>query len=147
MLPNLTNWEKMNWKINVQNLRGLWHRNKRPNILPAIRVREAEEKEAGVEQIFQGLHAPEVKQTPKRIKPRKMTPKLIILNLLRSKDKKKIFLKVGEKQHLAHKRNDLNDSMFFIRNHRGQKKVSQQFSSVKRKESSVQNPVSSENIL
>lgn len=64
-------------KIIVKRLWDLWDWNERSDILPAIRVPKVDEKEAGAEQGFKDLQVHEAEQTPKRISPKKSTPRPI----------------------------------------------------------------------
>ena len=85
------------------SLRDLWDKIKCTNI-QIIGVPEEEEKKKGYEKIFEEIivenfpnmekeivnHVQEVKRVPYRIKPRRNTPRHILIKLTKTKNKKRI---------------------------------------------------------
>ena len=78
-------------------------------------------------------------KTPKKMNSIKSTPRYKTAKLLK--------LKTEQKSLESSERENSNDSDFLIRSHGGQKEVTQQFSDAEKKELSIQNLISRENIL
>lgn len=68
------------------------------------------------------------------LNPRKSTPRYLIVKYQKIKDKGKKSWKQKETTSYQQRKNNSKDNTFLIRNHRGQQKVTQHFSSAERKE-------------
>ena len=98
-------------KRNKDNLRDLWDNVKRPNIR-IIGVPEEEDKKKGHEKILEIIvknfpktgkeiitQVQETQRVPKRINPRRKTPRHILIKLTKIKHKEQILKAAKENQH------------------------------------------------
>ena len=97
-------------KKNEDSLRGLWNNIKHNNIR-ITRIPEGDEREKGPEKIFEEIivqnfpnmgkeivnQVQEVQRVPGRIKPRRNTPRHIVIELTKIKDKEKLLKTTREK--------------------------------------------------
>ena len=125
------------FKTNEESLRELWANVKCTNIC-IIGVTEGEEREKGTGKIFQEMRAKnfpnmgkesltqiQEARVPYKINPRRNTPRHILIQLTKIKDKEKILKAAGEKKQVTYKGNtDEAIRRFFNRNSAGQKEVS-----------------------
>ena len=98
------------------SLRDLWDNIKRNNIR-IIAVPGGEEREEGPEKIFQEIivenlcnmgeeiatQVQEVQRVPRRINPRRKTPRHIVIKLAKIKDKEKLLKAAREKRQITYK--------------------------------------------
>ena len=98
------------------SLRDLWDNIKHTNI-HIIGVPEGKEREKGSEKIFENIIAEnfpnleketvtqvqEAQRVPYRIKPKRNTPKHIVIKIIKIKDKERILKEAREKQQITYK--------------------------------------------
>ena len=103
-------------KRNEDNLRDLWNNVKRPNFL-IIGVPEEEDKKKDHEKILEEIIVEnfpkmgkgiitlvqETQRVPKRINPRRNTPRHILIKLMKIKHKEQILKAAREKQQITQK--------------------------------------------
>ena len=103
-------------KRNEDSLRDNWDNIKRNNIR-IIGVPEGEEREKGSEEIFEDVRVEnfpnlgkeiatqvqEVQRVPGRIKPRRNTPRNIVIKLTKIKNTEKLLKATREKQQITYK--------------------------------------------
>ena len=102
---------------NEERLRNLWDNFKRSNIR-IIRVPEGDEEEQEMENLFEQImkenfpnqakerdfqEVQEAQRVPKKLDPRRNTPRQIILKLLKVKDKERILKAAREKETVTYK--------------------------------------------
>ena len=102
-------------KKHKSNIRHLWNNIKQANIC-IIGILEGEEKEKGIENIFEEIMAenfPNLKDTdikiqeaqraPNKLNPNRPTPRHIIIKMAKVKDKERILKAAREKQSINYK--------------------------------------------
>ena len=122
-------------KKHESNIRDLWDNIKQANLC-VIGIPEGEEKEKGVENIFEEIMAenfPNLKDTdikiqeaqraPNKLNPNRPTPRHIIIKMAKVKDKERILKAAREKQSVNYKGTPTRLSADFPRNTTGQKGV------------------------
>ena len=109
--------KKQEFKKNEERLRNLWDKFKRSNI-QIIGVPEGEVEEQEIENLFEKLmqenfpnlakeidfqETQEAQRVPKKLEPRKHTPRHIIITLAKIKEKERILKAAREKETVTYK--------------------------------------------
>ena len=112
--PNQVSRQKTKWK-NIKSVWDQWNNIKQAN-LHIIGIPEGEEKEKGIENIFEEIitgnfpnlkdadfKMQEAQRAPKKLSSNRPTPRHIIIKMAKVKDKERILKAAREKQNINYK--------------------------------------------
>ena len=117
--------EQQEFKKNEERLRSLWDISKCTNI-QMIGVTEGQEEEQEIENLFEktmkenfpnlakeiDIQVQEVQRVPKKLDPKRATPRHIILKMPKIKDKERILKAARKKQRVTYKEVPIRPSAF-----------------------------------